>query len=112
MALCSPLVEETSDMSDQMQSEEVVSLLQAHDEQTGNQEDNCLSEPRDQSSPSMVSLGEEQLPDEEGEIFVQAAHTLVSWFGERSKKKVCTHQRWKHGPLMCAIQVSLLGLNE
>ena len=57
-------------MSDQMKSEEVVSLLQAHDEQTGNQEDDCLSEPRDQSSPSMVSLGEEQLADEEGEIFV------------------------------------------
>ena len=38
---------------------------------------------------------------------------IVSWFGERSKRKVCTHQRWKHRSLMCAQvtrQVSLLGL--
>ena len=40
-------------------------------------------------------------------------YVLVSWFGKRSKRKVCTHQRWKHRSLMCAQvtrQVSLLGL--
>ena len=39
--------------------------------------------------------------------------SFVSWFGERSKRKVCTHQRWKHRSLMCAQftrQVSLMGL--